>query len=166
VTTVQNMTRVGMLLVFGLGCAGLGARWGGAAAPAAAPAVTAAATRLSAEDRAELRRALAEDVRRAVAALPSSGAPAKPEPAVAAAPRAAEAVVARADEPPSAAHEAAHHVLDDAIARGVWRPDDAQALRETIPELSQAEASQVLAALSRAVNTGQVQVAMHDRPIL
>ncbi|HEX8108793.1 MAG TPA: hypothetical protein VF516_13770, partial [Kofleriaceae bacterium] len=63
-------------------------------------------------------------------------------------------------------HDAAHHVLDDAIARGVWRPDDAQALRATIPELSQAEASQVLADLSRAINTGQVQVAMHDRPIL
>ena len=32
------------------------------------------------------------------------------------------------------------------------------------PELSPAEASQVLADLSRAINAGQVQVAMHDRP--
>ena len=46
----------------------------------------------------------------------------------------------------------------------MWRPDDAQALRATIPELGLAEASQVLADLSRAINTGQPQVALYHRP--
>jgi hypothetical protein len=162
------MSRVGTLVLFGLGCATLGAWWRGAPAPVAAQAAPAPATRLLAADRVELRRALAEDVRLAVAAaLPSAGTPARAEPAPAAAPAApAEAMVAQASAPPSAAHEAAHHAVEDAIARGVWRTDDAQALRATIPELNQDEASQVLAELSRAINTGQVQVAMHDRPIL
>jgi hypothetical protein len=162
------MSRLGTAVLFGLGCATLGAWWRSAPAPAPPHAAPAPTARLSAEDRVELRRALAEDVRLAVAAaLPSSGALARAEPAPAAAPAApTEAVVAQASAPPSAAHEAAHHAVEDAITRGVWRADDAQALRATIPELSQDEASQVLAELSRAINTGHVQVAMHDRPIL
>lgn len=161
---MQTLTRAGMLVVFGVGCAALGARWSGAPAPA--PQVAQGpATRLSADDRAELRRALAEDVRLAVAtALPRLAAPATAEPAAAVAPPApAEAAVRAA---PSPAHDAAHQVIDDAIAHGAWRPDDAEALRATIPELSPPEAAQVLADLSRAINTGKVQVAMHDRPIL
>jgi hypothetical protein len=125
-------------------------------------------TRLSAEDRAELRRALSEDVRLAVAAaLPPSGTLVRADSAPAGAMAApAEAMVAQASAPPSAAHDAAQRVLEGAITRGVWQPDDAQALRATLPELSQVEASQVLAELSRAVNTGQVQVPLHDRPLI
>jgi hypothetical protein len=167
-TTTQAITRVGVLVLFGLGCATLGVWWRGAPAPAVPHAAPAPVTRLSVEDRVELRRALAEDVRLAVvAALPSSGGLAKAEVAPAAAPAApAEAGGAQPSAPPSVAHETAHHVVEDAIARGVWRPDDAQALRATIPELSQVEASQVLADLSHAINAGQVQVAIHDHPIL
>jgi hypothetical protein len=167
VTTRQTVTRAGTLVVFGLGCATLGAWWRGAPAPAVPHATPAAMTRLSAEDRAELRRALSEDVRLAVAAaLPPSGTLARAEPVPAGATAApTEAVVAEASAP-SAAHETAHRVLEAAITRGVWQPDDAQALRATLPELGQVEASQVLAELSRAVNTGQVQVATHDRPII
>ncbi|HEY0484440.1 MAG TPA: hypothetical protein VGD37_43265 [Kofleriaceae bacterium] len=161
---MQTLTRAGMLVVFGVGCAALGAHWGGAPAPAAQVA-PGSATRLTAEDRAELRRALAEDVRLAVATvLPPLAVPARAEPAAAVAPAAPAEAAVRPD--PSPAHEAAHQVIDDAIAHGAWRPDDAEALRATIPELSPPEAAQVLADLSRAINTGKVQVAMHDRPIL
>jgi hypothetical protein len=154
-------------VLVGLGCATVGAWWRGAPAPVVPHAAPAAVTRLSLEDRVELRRALAEDVRAAVAAaLPAAATLARAEPGPAAAPavEAHEAVLASA--PPSAAHEAAHQAVADAITRGVWRTDDAQALRATIPELGPGEASQVLAELSRAINTGALQVAMHDRPIL
>jgi hypothetical protein len=159
------VTRVGALVLFGLGCATLGGWWRGAPDPAVPHAAPGSMTRLSAEDRAELRRALSEDVRLAVtAALPPPGTLARAEPVPAGAP--AEVMVAQASAPPSAAHETAQRVLEGAIARGVWQPDDAQALRATLPDLSQLEASQVLAELSRAVNTGQVQVPLHDRPLI
>jgi hypothetical protein len=68
-------------VLFGLGCATLGAWWHGAPTPAVLHAAPAPVTRLPAEDRVELRRALAEDVRLAVvAALPSSGSRARAEP--------------------------------------------------------------------------------------
>jgi hypothetical protein len=169
------VTRVGALVLFGLGCATLGGWWRGAPARAVPHAAPAPMTRLSAEDRAELRRALSEDVRLAVAAaLPPSGTLVRADSAPAGAMAApagamaapAEAMVAQASAPPSAAHDAAQRVLEGAITRGVWQPDDAQALRATLPELSQVEASQVLAELSRVVNTGQVQVPLHDRPLI
>ena len=80
-------------------------------------------------------------------ALPRS-APAPAESAPAAAPAAA----------PSAAHEAAHRIIDDAIAQGAWRAEEAQALRTTMTELSQAEVEQTVGELSRAINTGRLQV--------
>lgn len=170
--TRPTLFRIARLALFGLGCASLGAWWRSAPAPASSPTAPAAdarpaqAPRLSAEDRLELRRAVADDVREAVAAaLPARAAATRAEPAAA-----PDGVVAEASPPPSparaAAHQAAHHAVEAAIGRGVWGPDDAQALRAAIPELGPDEATQVLAELSRAINGGQLQVAIHDRPIL
>jgi len=166
-TIASLAARAAALVVFGLGCMAIGARCasssgsGQAAAPPrpAAPAIT----RLSNEDRAELRRELAEDVRRVLAAQPATGA------LVAAAPASAEPASVEPAAPPSAsavaARETAHRVVADAVARGSWRPEDGQALRATMAELDQAAVSQLLGELARAVNTGQLQIVARDRPM-
>lgn len=155
--------RAAALALFGLGCAALGAWWSGSPAPAPAPPAPVA--RLSSDDLAALRRGLAEDVRRAIAsALPAASAPV-PAPA-GAEPAPAEASAEPASPTRAAAQQAARRIVDEAVARGSWRPEDADAFRATMPELDQAELSQILGELTRAINTGKLQVTFRDRPFL
>jgi hypothetical protein len=64
-----------------------------------------------------------------------------------------------------AAHETARRVVDDAVTRGAWRPEDGLALRETLANLDPAAYSDVIGELSRAVNTGRLQIVARDRPM-
>lgn len=170
-TTARRLRGLAMLACFGLGCAALGARWGRPPAPAAA--------RRSADDRADLVRQIAADVRRAVAttvaaAAVQSGAAPAPATAVpggttASGPvgsPAADASAASAPSLPSPALEAARAVVQDAIARGSWRADDADAMRASLAALNSREAVDILGQLARAINTGRVQVATGHGPVL
>jgi len=168
-TTMGMVARAAAVTLFGLGCMTLGARCAGSSGPAqpavsqrpAAPAVI----RLSSDDRAELRREVAEEVRRAVAAaMPVAGTPAAASAAATDEPGAAETKAAPTAAA-LAAHETARRVVDDAVTRGAWRPEDGVALRETLASLDPAAYSDVMGELSRAVNTGHLQIVARDRPM-
>jgi hypothetical protein len=175
--------RAAAVMLFGFGCMALGARCAGSSGTAQrAVAQPPAVLRLSSDDRAELRRELAEEVRRAVAsAIPASRAvsaasangaaatvPADGAPAAAAA-SGAEAASAESMAAPTAkavtAHETARRVVDDAVARGSWRLEDGEALRATLADLDPAAYSDVMGELVRAVNTGRLQLVARDRPM-
>jgi hypothetical protein len=163
VTPAGIALRAAALALFGLGCAALGAWWRGAPAPAAAPPAPVA--RLSSDDVAALRRALAEDVRRGIAAALPAGSASTPAPAPAGAEPAPAEAPAAPPRSPAAAKEA-RRIVDEAVARGSWRPEDADAFRATMPDLDPAELSQILGELTRAINTGKLHLAVRDRPFL
>jgi hypothetical protein len=168
-TAMAMVARAAAVTLFGLGCMTLGARCASSSGPAqpavsqrpAAPAVV----RLSSDDRAELRRDVAEEVRRAVAAaMPAGGGPAAASASVTEEPAAAETKAAPTAAA-VAAHETARPGVDDAVTRGAWRPEDGLALRETLANLDPAAYSDVVGELSRAVNTGRLQIVARDRPM-
>jgi hypothetical protein len=168
-TAIRMVARAAAVTLFGLGCMTLGARCASSSGPAqpavsqrpAAPPVV----HLSSDDRAELRRSVAEEVRRAVAAaMPAGGAPAVTSAAASEEPAAAETKAAPTAAA-VAAHETARRVLDDAETRGAWRPEDGVALRATLADLDPAAYSDVMGELSRAVNTGRLQIVARDRPM-
>jgi hypothetical protein len=161
VTSTGSLTRAAAIAAFGLACAAIGAWWNGgdAATPAVAPAIASSTPCLSGEDRLALRRELAEDVRRAVAA--AMPAPAAADAAKAAAP---DDEVATEAPAPSAGHDTARQIVASAVARGSWRPEDAQEFREVLGGLTHGETVAVLDELSRAINTGRLHVVARDRP--
>src|SRR5439155_972531 len=114
-------------------------------------------------------------IAQAVGAMPASGVPAiaapsggRATPAVSGAEPTAGEATATPPAPTAAmvaAHETARRVVDDAVARGSWRPEDGQALRATLADLDQTEYSDVMGELTRAVNTGRLQIVARDRPM-
>jgi hypothetical protein len=140
--------------------------------------------RLSPEDRADLARQLTAEVRRAIAAgLSAAATPAQVSPAIAlpapasgigtpSTPETDAGGAAAAISPPAVAPssipalQSARAVVQAAVARGAWRTDDADALRASLASLSNHDAVDVLRELSRAINTGRVQLADLHRPLL
>jgi hypothetical protein len=134
-----TFTRAAAIAAFGLACAAVGAWWKGrdAATPAVAPAVAS-----------------------------STVAAAMPAPAAA-----TTAVAAKAAEPDdevakeaSPGHDTARQIVASAVARGSWRPEDAQGFRDVLGGLTHGETVEVLDELSRAINTGRLHVVARDRP--
>jgi hypothetical protein len=164
--SARHLLGVVALLGFGLGCAALGARWSRPPAPVAGSAPAA----LSVADRAVLARALADEVRRSVAAAMPAAQVVVPAPAAsttpATPPSTADALAAAAPSPPSPALESARAVVQDAVARGSWRAEDTEALRAQLADLRGRDAEELLRELSRAINTGRVHIADPHRSVL
>lgn len=157
-----SLTRVAAIGAFGLACAAIGAWWkGGDATPTAAPAVASSSSCMSREDRLALRREIVEDVRRVAAQAQPTSVAIAPAPAPAA--KADDEIAAEA-QGPSPGHDAAHQIVASAVARGSWRPEDAQEFRDALGGLRHDETVAVLDELSRAINTGQLHVVARDRP--
>jgi len=106
--------------------------------------------------RQEVSRALSGACPGAIAQLPTA-APAIPPPAASGTRDQPEANVVRSDATIKAFDDA-NKLIDDAIGRHAWRPEDVQALRDAMPALAAQDRSDVVRRLVQAVNDQKLTV--------